>query len=363
MIHIYVTEKALEKMALLKRWSKILSCRDIKDIYMYASEDDLAKYDLYDAYESLPIPQLINDGSIHLMAKKEQIDEIKSDYSKVLEDPSAIYFLDIDPSVASDIQSKYGVICKNENDIDDNELSDWGEAVCCNGELDHNWREFLYKIKKSPTNTIIVNDRYLFKYDERSVDGKRPGFDNILSILDAILPDTFDKQKKYHVLIVYSEKGDKNSLLCKIPFKDMAKQLSEKINVLRKGKYRIQVELLCVDFNYFGYDFTHNRRVITNYHIIRAEHKLTAFKNNKSTCNQTLNWDSLFSKGLTKGCDIPYKNLKILLSNIQDINNFGKANPENSTYKYGIDGACPKSEKDKDKIIFSEIKNRLINKL
>lgn len=369
MMHVYVTIKALENMALMTRWNKILSCREVYEVYIDATEDTISSYSdnykedfSYVEYDDVsPISMLINNGYIKPNPAKQIISEIKNNPIKVLEDPSAVYFLDITPEEAADIQAQYGVICKNENDIDDKELEDWGEIISCEGDLDHNWSEFLAKIKQSPTNSIIISDRFVFSKDELGEGKEKEGIDNIVSIIDAILPDSFTKNSQYEIFIIFSDKNPKGELNCKIAFNKLIKKLSNDISELRNGKYKILVEIVAVPGNSYGYEWTHNRRVITNYHIIRTEHNLKAFRSNRSICSQTLNWDALFSKGIMDKNDISYKNFRILLKNIQAINQYGNENPEDSMYKYACNGICPKSSKERDKIIFSNIQNRLVN--
>ena len=369
MMHVYVTIKALESMALMTRWNKILSCREVYDVYIDATKEDVdhfsENYKADFSYEEVdnvsPISLLINDGYIKPNPAKQKISEIKNNPIKVLEDPSAVYFLDITPEEAASIQAQYGVICKNENDIDDKELGDWGEIISCVNDLDHTWSEFLDRIKRSPTNSVIISDRFVFSNDELAQDKKSHGIDNIIDVLDSIMPESFAEDALYHVFILYSDKDAYDKPICKISFNKLAKKLFEEISLLRKGKYKILVEVVAVPGSSYGYNWTHNRRIVTNYHIIRTEHNLKAFLSNRSICSQTLNWDALFSKGIMDKNDVSYKNLKILLANILEINKYGKLEPEKSMYKYACNGICPKSPKDKNKIIFEEIKNRLVN--
>ena len=357
-------------MALMKRWNKILSCRDVCDVYIDATQEELAPYlDISNedySYESdnvSPISQLLKDGFIRPCAAKQLISEIESNPIKVLEDPNAVYFLDISAQDAANIQKQYGVICKNENEIDDHELEEWKEYISVKGETGVSWREFLKGIRNMPTNSIIISDRYLFKSDNKPQEGwdggSYTGIDSAVDIIDGILPDTFSSQATYNVLILYSSRPNKNQYeSCKIPFNKLAKRLSGKIKELRN--YKIKVELLSIDFGYQYYDITHNRRVITNYHIIRTEHELKAFANNKSMCSQTLNWDSLFSKGLLDNNSSPIKNQSILINGLIMINKYGIDHIESSNYQHGVDGVCPKSDNDKNRVVFSEIQNRLL---
>lgn len=360
MMHVYVTEKALENMALMTRWNKILSCRDVYEVFIDATEKDLIQYENNNGYDFSPISQLISDGSIHPNAAKLKIEEIKNNPSKVLEDPCAVYFLDVTKEEAAHIQKQYGVIFRNENDIDDAELSDWSEIISCKDEKNHNWTDFLAKIKQTPTNTIVISDRFIFSNDVSSPEWNCPGIDNIVDILDAVLPTTFSKMFNYHVLVLYSDTKPDGKPNCKISFNKLSKKLYKQISELRKEKYNILVEVVSIPGNSYGYEWTHNRRIITNYHIIRTEQDLKAFSENKSTCSQTLNWDALFSKGIMDKNDTSYKKFKILLANLKEINKYGKERPESSMYKYAYDGICPKSIKDKNRFVFSEIQNRLV---
>jgi hypothetical protein len=370
-MHVYVTIKALESMALMTRWIKILSCRDVKEVFLDATKEDIDHY--YENYDEdysyindnsvSPISQLIRDGYISPNPAKQKILDIKNSPEKVLEDPSAIYFLDVTTEEADCIQKKYGVICKNESDIDDTELNNWGEIISCEGELDHSWKEILSKIRQSPTNTIIVSDRYIFSNDKNANDRGEgetySGMDNVVEIINAILPLSFSKNNYYDVLILFSWKLDKTGRTCPISFNKIAKKLAGRIKSLRDS-YNIRVEVVSIPYGAEGYEKTHNRRVVTNYHVIRTEQDLKAFRGDKSICSQTINWDSLFSKGIIDNNDRPIKNHVILVNGISYINSYGTKHLETCMYEYSIDGICPKSAIDNKKVIFSEIQNRLV---
>ncbi len=359
---VYATINALEKMALLDRWNQIL--KSYCDIYLDATDDEIEKYNNYDGVNFSPINQLLNDAAIKPQSATEIIKAIRLNPSKVLDNPFSVFFLDIPSDKAKTIQRTYGVIFKNEDDIDDTELSKWREINSVEHETNHNWTEFLKGIKESPINSIIISDRYIFKNDDKKdILGKRntSGMDNIINILDAILPNQFTKKYPFHVFVLFSwSTGSNENDKCKIPFKDLSQELNLRIIQEIDRPYTIKFELLSVIPDSFNYELTHNRRVITNYHVIRVEHKLSAFKNNISDCTQTLNWDSLFSKGINDNNDPPFTNLKVLLNGLKHINEYGLSNKETCMYEYSCDGVCSMSQLKKDKIVFSEIKNRLI---
>lgn len=351
MITLFVSLKALETLALTERWNRIL-CKEVKDIHVYASDDELNNY-LMEEADISPIANIVLSGDIKLNSSMEEIDGFIKDNSKVLNYPSGVFFLDITKDTAAEIQQKYGVICKNENDIDGKELSDEREISCTENEIGHSWSEFLEDIKKAPTNSLIINDRYLFANDEHNDIKKRNGRTNFIEILNSILPISFSSEKPYHILLIYSQQQKNNEH--KLPFHKLSKELAKEVTKLRQ--YPIEFELLSVSENQPKYELTHNRRIITNYHIIRAEHKLQAFKDNKSTCSQVLNWNMLFSKGVLDKSDTPYKSYKQLIKDLREIAEYGKEHAT-SGYCYSMNGV-PARNANNDPI-FSPIQNRLI---
>ena len=352
MINVFASLKALETLALGNRWSKIL-CSSVKKIFVYASNDEIMDIQIGDASDS-PITNIVQSGDLELVPSQDIIDGLIEDHSQVLNYPSSIFFLDIPKSTAESIQKQFGVICKNENDINDTELSEKREISCENGELGHCWSEFLKDIKLYPTNSVIISDRYIFAKDNNNDNPpKREGRDSIIDILDAILPNSFSKEASYHILLLFSFTN--NSKDCKIPFHKLSSDLSKKIAALRP--YKINFELITVSEAQKNYELTHNRRIITNYHVIRVEHKIQAFKGDKSLCSQVLNWDALFSKGILDKSDKPYKTHQILIRDINEISEYGSQHAT-SGYKYSLNGISARNENKEE--VFTEIKNRLI---
>ena len=71
-------------------------------------------------------------------------------------------------------------------------------------------------------------------------------------------------------------------------------------------------------------DATHNRRIISNYFILKAEHKICAFKSHYegqsvSICGQNVSIDKLYSRGLLDKSDPPAKGHKSDLTKYRNI--------------------------------------------
>lgn len=356
-VQIYASVKAAKELLFSERWLKIIN--EFCDINIDVTEEELNDLECQGEPDENPFFQLMN-SSDSAIASKSEIEEIKKDYSRVLESPSAIFLLDISVEDAATIEKEYGVICKSDREpLKEDILSGSREIVSIEGSLKHNWKEFLSDIKHEPTNTVIINDRYVFAHDDKQ---NTPGIDSVMGVLDAILPTTFSANVPYHVLIVYSEANNNKEggkVTCKMSFDKLLTALNKRKKELGRD-YGINIELWSIPCNSYGYEKTHNRRVITNYHLIRCEHTLNAFNNGKATTSQTINYDAFFSRGINDASDAPYISTDLLLSDLSDINVYGQGHTETCMYKRGINGMPSKSQEGNKKIVFSKIENRLI---
>lgn len=124
---------------------------------------------------------------------------------------------------AKTIQKEYGVICKNEDDTDTDILDEEKEISCINNDTRHDWKEFFKEIANSPTNSIIICDRYLFSNE----DGTN-GQENLIDILDSILPRSL--KGEYHILLLCSDIKNND-------FNILSKSLYD--NIIKLRRYRI----------------------------------------------------------------------------------------------------------------------------
>lgn len=334
MFLIHITEKALEDICLGKypNWHAI-SKKQIK-IIIYVSNNNIFLDD------ENPINIFSKSHEVEIVPNNEYFERILQEPVSVLEYPCGAFLLDIDEKTARQIELDYGVICQSTDNINDDCLLHSKEITCEIGETEHNWMSFLKDIKNTPSNTLIVNDRYLFKNDDNL---SKNGVHNALEIINAILPDNF--KSDYHVLLVF----DASKLKTGISFSNIANWLNKGIKALRS--YSIVFELISVKENTYLWENTHNRRVLSNYSITRAEHKFSAFYNSKSLCSQTLNCDMLYSKGLSNDSDCPIKPLMKMITDLKSIVSYGKKNIT-AGYEYALNGNA--------KVSISNIQNRLL---
>ena len=299
------------------------------------------------------------------------IAEICKDNEAVLKDPNAIYILDISDDDAQCIQDQYGVICKNSINSDLDFMFSEHRTVCCVKDEPGDWKSSMFDVVTTgPLNSIIVSDRYLFSDNVAlTMDKGAPsfkegnGFKNLISILDGILPRE-ERKTNIMVLIFCDAFIFKNNPLKdkkiddsahkeveKCHFKFLSNRLNKEIKELRRGKYVVDVELLSFGRYAPYYDDTHNRRVLTNYSELFAEHKLAAFENGRSVVSQNITFNTLFSDGIFNKSDIPITSHQRKKSEFRIIIEDGREHKENCLYS--LNGNSNTAE-------ISEVRNLMI---
>jgi len=232
----------------------------------------------------------------------------------VINDPCAVYLLDISPDAALKIQKEYGVICQSTqtDELQDNPLLT-GEGVNANpkeGNVNYGWLRILKKFKDVPSSALVINDRNLFTNDEiipkkdGSITEKTLGIQNVKEVLEQVVPKRFNGGK-YHILISsdITETGDTH-----VTFEYVKNKLEEIRTDLKKARgNRFDIDLELFVFysdskhkkpNGVGHEDTHNRRILSNYFIFTFEHKINAFNGKVSLCTQSINGHKLFHTGL-----------------------------------------------------------------
>ena len=219
---------------------------------------------------------------------------------------TTIAILDIQPNEMRQISEKYGIVCQPlDISVIDNILFQEGvEKSVERGEKNRGWSEILKQDLTKPSNALIFIDRYMFAKDSHGITFKH-GVENVYDILNAVLPCQLDIS--YQVLLAFDASTLDNRE--DIDFKS----ITTEVNKLKKRlirPYNIDIELVSIDKRYLSnYDETHNRRIISNYFLLRLDRSLKAFANNRSLYSQTIWLDWLGSKGIVrqKNSDIPFK--------------------------------------------------------
>lgn len=235
--------------------------------------------------------------------KADYIKSIPQNPVKVLEEPCGIFLLNISEDSAKDIQTQFGVICQSCSMMNHDILTHKGSSVeVIENEVGKNWSDVFKKFKNTPSNSAIIIDAHLFDndyfdeahncYDESRSNGR----DNLLSILENLLPEQFSDV--YHVAILLTD-TDESKSKNKSHTNLTNAQIAAAINKLKSKKivrpYEVNIEVYF--FSQYGgfHRIIHNRRILSNYFVLNADYKLAAFdKNGRGRAGQTLSIHPLF---------------------------------------------------------------------
>lgn len=253
------------------------------------------------------------------------LDNIKGDPSALLDYPRDIFLIDR-TSKRKVAKNNYGVVLMTDRSAKSEILKlEWSEPLAFNQE--YSWHRFFTDegrdMAKIPSNSLIIIDRYLFADFDL-------GIYNLCRILDEILPTNYDDD--YHILIVadptefkrpfYSPKNKKKNKTM-VDVEIAAGEIFNAISTLR-NQFMLQVELLALEafegdrvtlgdkIHYDVYSDTHNRRIVSNTFIIRAEHKFCAIKKYKNTILQSNASQTIWFDANYSGVDKKYQNIHSL---------------------------------------------------
>lgn len=268
-------------------------------------------------------------------SKSEYIQNIVSHPVTVLENPSSLFILDIPKSDADHIQQKYGVLCMNGENASIDCLLDTNDEHTTNERepLGNGWGTVLESLRDIPSNALLLTDRYLFTSNNWYTG---EGFINVYNILEVLLPLHF--LGEYHVTILF----DKKAIHRSYSFNGIVAQLNHLRNALNRARdYPIFIEVLGVTSDCGIYTNLHNRRIISNYYVVKVEYKLAAFNNNKGTCLQTITPQVLFTEDcFDNHSSPPLKSIEQIVSTLRSFSQRLPNILDHSIYSYAINGRC-----------------------
>lgn len=283
---------------------------DVDSDFKYNDDNPISV--LMNSYDLEVYTEEINNG-----ADDSYISRVVEMRLDVIDDPNAVFVLDIKPELAKQISTKYGVICHSihDNPFESPLFQEAFEVDAVKKKKRENWAHILSKDNVFPSNSLIVIDRYLFSNDVDATS--QDGIDNLYDILNNVLPKKLDVE--YHILIVFDDK----TLAKGEPFEFICNKINKLKKRLREGReYPITIESISIPKGYAHYDSTHNRRIISNYFILRVDHSLKAFKNGVGLYSQSIFLDWAASKGVIhskkshapiKGMDDTIEELKMAI--------------------------------------------------
>ena len=275
--------------------------------------------------------KLLNKQPLQLL-KEADTERYKAHPEKVLNNPSALYILDISPADALAIQRMYGVMCLSSSAPDITPLIDVNDEHTTEKKvsLGRGWDSVLDSVEHLPSNALILNDRYLFK-TTNAVYGN--GFDNIHSILTELLPRELNT--KYHIAVIF----DRDEIDPLYNFNSIAKRLNDLVLEFKKP-YEIVTEVLGLSEGKEIYYKFHNRRIVSNYFVVKMDYTLAAFNKTEGTSEQTIIPQVLFTEdSLNKNSSAPLKSMQQITKALQSFSDSLKSSSmDHNSYSYAING-------------------------
>ena len=328
MFKIFITESILRRITPGRNEKPHADCshlfsimKKLKKIYVSSESSDISWTNTIKANHGLTID----------FSKSDYIKNIPLHPETVLRNPSSIFVLDISIIEAEKIQKSYGVICLCNQNLYLNKLIDTNdEQTTSEGEpMGEGWPTVLRSVSSLPSNTLLLSDRYLFSCINPRFG---EGFANVKSILDVLLPEKF--LGEYHVIVIFDNENKHPSY----SFDEIVTQLDSLKQKLRRD-YPILMEVLGITPDCEIYTKFHNRRIVSNYYIIKVEHKLAAFNGNEGTSLQTITPQVLFTlDSLSNRSTPPLKSIDHVTAALRAFSNSASKYLDPSVYRYALNG-------------------------
>lgn len=292
------------------------------------------------AYKGITGSATTTQSYLGKLLKQQPLQLLKEDDTKryiahpenVLYNPSALYLLDITASEALAIQRMYGVMCLSSKAPDISPLIDINDEHTTEKKvpLGRGWDSVLDSVEHLPSNALILNDRYLFK-TTNPIYGN--GFDNIRSILTELLPH--ELKAKYHIIVIF----DRDEIDPLYNFNSIVKRLNVIAQEFKKP-YEIVMEVLGLSEGKDIYYKFHNRRIVSNYFVVKMDYSLAAFNKTEGTSEQTIIPQVLFTEdSLNNRSSAPLQSMQQITKALQTFSqSLSSPSLDHNSYSYAIKG-------------------------
>lgn len=264
--------------------------------------------------------------NLYINPGAEVFDKIrKKEYNVFRSFPYSIFVLDVNKDEANLINQEYGVTCIPESEDPVSSLVFRKSIRCIRDSGNHSWNDF-NDLSQENNSLIFINDRYLLHNNWHS-DGNKfaDGYDNLSNYIDRCI----NKKSCGRVIIMfeitasYARKWTGDYYDYKAKFQHIAKDIC---NVIKSKRPKMTV--CSIGFinsrassdNIDGYEYTHNRIIVSNRFIMTIDHMIAAFnKFNKANTDQYIHCNCAFSDGIDNSSDLPLCSMNNFFQRMNDI--------------------------------------------
>ena len=228
--------------------------------------------------------------------------------------PRDLFILDKRPEACAQLRAEQGVFILSDQNLKEADIfstqfekslykGEVAQGVDSNGNRCVGWVELLKPLTIQPFNSIIICDNYLF-------DNQQQGMDNVVSLLQAIMPKAL--KVPFHILIITYNKTKDNGRQNITPT-DAQAIINTLIANLSGFGCSIELSFL----THKRKDEFHKRTIITNYHRIKSEHGFAAFNGHKVNMETDFDVHSVYHRILDPASDLALKSILELLKRTQ----------------------------------------------
>jgi hypothetical protein len=348
MFSFYVTADALSKMVLAE--SDEYEILKLQNCVYVELEDTIIKsfrekYQSKDVDESNIFMELEESGDCEIK-HSDVILEVKSNPDTLVNYADCVFILDINEQWAKNVTAQYGVLVLSQDKIDLSSLMLHDYYSCVKQEKG-TWNEVLEKISEVPFNTILINDRNLFKdIYKNGEETHYYGIDNLRDFLKSMLANRRPcANMPIHVFIGFDIKVLKQN------FTKLSKGIKTTLSSMSNN---LKVELVAYQGSSSFWDDSHNRWIVTNYGCFTMDHKISVFqKDNKVSVDQDINYHSLYAMNLDKHnpAKLPQRSREIKIMRIKAIMKDVLTRPND--YKYSINGEIDNPNRIQNRLLVS----------
>lgn len=309
-------------------WYKILCLQTESGVGINRPNDD----SFYN--EDNPLFLISQSEGIVFSDESVLMDSIPENHSAVLTSPCGAFILPISKEEAAEIQSEYGVICQSVDSMSTSILTFSDIEITGPNKNGDTWGRIPLG-GVIPTNSLIIQDRYFFRSDRG--EDVQDIYYNFEEIIRNLLP--FSLSTAFHLMVIVN--GEQIEQRDAVTFEEIAGELYGIVEQLSNERgYPIVLEVLSIpESDRHNYPNTHNRRIISNYYTIKAEHKIKAFRGTLCLADQTITSVLLYSKGVKDNLSDPpeWKHRK-WISNFKKMVKFSRDYYDYSRNGYYVNG-------------------------